>query len=113
MAGVEWLVEGFGCSPASLRDVVKLHALLDALIHELPLHPVGQPMWHKFDGEGGVTGLCLLAESHFACHTFPETGTLCLNLFCCKPRPDWDFAAYLQQEFSAASVQVRRIERPT
>ena len=53
-----------------------------------------------------------LAESHLACHTFPEYGSLCLNVFCCRPRPDWDFEGYLKNEFAAASVCVRRIERP-
>lgn len=113
MTGVEWLVEAFDCDPAALTDTAKLRSLLAALVHDLPLHPVGEAMWHTFDGPGGVTGLCLLAESHFACHTFPEHGTLCLNLFCCKPRPEWDFSGYLQREFKAASVKVRRLERST
>ena len=61
---------------------------------------------------GGVTGLCLLAESHLACHTFPEHQSICLNVFCCQPRPDWDFAGYLEREFGAGEVRVRRIDRP-
>jgi len=28
----------------------------------------------------------LLAESHLTIHTFPETGTVTLNAYCCKPR---------------------------
>ena len=78
----------------------------------LQLHPVADPQWHQFPGPGGITGLCLLAESHFACHTFPEHGSMCINLFCCRQRPEWDFAGHLQREFGAADVKVQRIERP-
>ena len=52
----------------------------------------------------GLTGLLLLAESHLACHTFPEHGSICLNLFCCKPRPDWDFAGELATRLGARAV---------
>ena len=60
----------------------------------------------------GVTGVCLLGESHIACHTFPEHGSLCLNLFCCRPRAEWDFAGHLKRAFGATTVRVRRLERP-
>ncbi len=111
-AGVEWVVDAYACEPRALADAEKLRALFAQLVKELALRPVGEPVWHQFPGAGGVTGLCLLAESHLACHTFPEYGSLCLNLFCCKPRPEWDFERYLARELGARAVRVRRVERP-
>src|SRR5258707_13949066 len=112
MSGVEWVIEAHGCDPASLSAIAKLEALFGELTRELSLHPVGEAQWHQFPGAGGITGLSLLRESHLACHTFPEYGSLCLNLFCCLPREDWDFETYLKSEFQAVGVSVRRFDRP-
>ena len=101
MAGQEWVVEAHGCDPAALADLTKLRALFVRLAEELSLRAVSDPTWHQFPNTGGITGLCLLAESHLACHTFPEYRSLCLNVFCCRPRPDWDFEGYLKNEFAA------------
>jgi len=112
MSGIEWVVEAFGCSSQSLRDTATLQNLFSNIIREMKLRPVGETQWHQFPGTGGITGLCLLAESHLACHTFPEHGSLCLNLFCCVPRVEWDFETVLRQLFDADSVSVRRLQRP-
>ena len=112
MSGIEWVVEAFGCSEQALRDPAALDTLFRRMITEMNLRPVDATQWHQFPRTGGITGLCLLAESHLACHTFPEHGSLCLNLFCCVPRAEWDFASALRDLFEAQSVSVRRFERP-
>jgi S-adenosylmethionine decarboxylase len=112
MSGIEWVVEAFGCSSQSLRDVAVLQNLFSSIIRQMKLRPVGETQWHQFPGTGGITGLCLLAESHLACHTFPEHGSLCLNLFCCVPRSEWDFETVLRQLFEAHSVSIRQLHRP-
>ena len=112
MCGFEWVIEAHGCDAAALADLPKLRALFTRLTEALFLHPVGDATFHQFPGTGGITGMCLLAESHLACHTFPEYHSLCLNIFCCRPRAEWDFGEYLRREFAANAVNVRRIERP-
>lgn len=110
--GCEWVIEALGCEIERLKDVSQLRQLFNDVIDALALHPVAEPQWHQFPGAGGVTGLCLLAESHLACHTFPEFGSICLNVFCCRPRPEWAFEAYLRDKLGASAVRVRRLERP-
>jgi S-adenosylmethionine decarboxylase len=111
MSGCEWIVEAHECDAAALSDAEALQSLFARLIDGMNLHPVGDAQWHHFPG-GGITGLALLEESHIACHTFPEYRSLCLNVFCCRPRPEWDIAALLRREFGAVTVEVRKIDRP-
>ena len=112
MNGIEWVVDAHGCGAESLRSAERLCELFKQIITELQLRPIGEISWHQFPNTGGITGLCLLAESHLACHTFPEFGSLCLNLFCCVPRKEWNFEGALTSAFGATSVTVRTVTRP-
>lgn len=113
MNGTEWIVEAFGCDPARLADEGTLQALFDRAVTELRLRPVRPAVWHAFPGApGGVTGVLLLAESHLAVHTFPESGFAALNLYCCKPRAPWPFEERLRELLGAERVSVRELKRP-
>ncbi|MBX9579143.1 MAG: S-adenosylmethionine decarboxylase [Gemmataceae bacterium] len=109
--GVEWVVEAWGCDPARLRDPATVRGLCDRLLAELDLRAVAPPLWHLFPGPGGVTGLYLLAESHLACHTYPEHALATLNLYCCRPRRRWPWEDRLAEHLRAAEVAVRSVER--
>ncbi|HEY2471475.1 MAG TPA: S-adenosylmethionine decarboxylase [Terracidiphilus sp.] len=111
MNGTEWIVDAQGCGAESLRSLAVLHGLFAQIIEDLDLRTIGDTQWHQFPGSGGITGLCLLSESHLTCHTFPEFGSLCLNLFCCVPRTRWDFESKISKLFSATSVHVRVVSR--
>ena len=110
IVGTEWLIEATGCSKSRLRDESVLRSVLSTVIADLDLKAVGS-VWHKFEGEGGVTGLIALTESHLACHTYPEHSTATFNLYCCRARPEWDWDANLRAMLAAGSVSVTRIER--
>jgi S-adenosylmethionine decarboxylase len=110
-AGLEFVVDATGCDPARLRDETLLRALLGRAIDELELRPVAAPLVHVFPGEGGVTAMVLLAESHLALHTFPELGLATFNLYCCRPRPAWAWESRLAEALGAEVVRVRILER--
>ena len=111
LVGTEWVVDAFGCDPGRLRTLGVLRTLCDRALAELELHPVGPGLWHPFPEPGGVTGLYLLTESHLACHTYPEHGLATFNLYCCRPRPQWEWEQHLGQHLGATHVTVRTIPR--
>ena len=111
IVGTEWLIEAAGCKAEKLRDVEALQSVFAQIIADLGLKTIGEPAWHKFAGEGGVTGFAMLTESHLACHSYPEYGIATFNLYCCRERPQWDWEENLQTMLVAKSVQVQKIER--
>ena len=108
LSGVEWLIEAYGCSSQSLQSLESLQSLFDTIIDELELKPLGIPLWHQFPVSLGITGIWLLQESHLALHSFPEHHSLCLNLFCCKPRPELNWSQHLARLVNAKEVQVHQ-----
>jgi S-adenosylmethionine decarboxylase len=111
VSGTEWIVDAHGCRAEALRSVGTLEALFARIIEDLQLLPVSAPIWHQFPGEGGVTGVVLLSESHLSVHTFPESGFAAINLYCCRPRDSWHWEAGLAESLSAQVVRVRMESR--
>lgn len=111
IVGFEWLIDAKDCQEDALRDVETLRNIFARIISDLQLKTIGDGMWHKFAGEGGVTGLVLLTESHLACHTYPEHGTATFNLYCCRERPEWDWTENLKTLLGAKEVRIERIVR--
>ena len=109
--GTEWLIEASGCDAGRLRDAGALREVFARAVAELGLRVVGEQLWHTFPGEGGVTGLAMLTESHLACHTYPEFGVATFNLYCCRERPEWAWEERLAEMLGARAVSVRHLSR--
>jgi S-adenosylmethionine decarboxylase len=113
--GVLHVVEVRGAAPEALADGAQLRALGDAIIARLGLTALGEPRWHAFPARvgafGGHTGLWLLAESHLALHTFPESGSMTLDLHSCRRLGPLPWADLVGAFLGAALVSARIVDR--
>ena len=66
---------------------------------------------HVFPG-AGLTCILILAESHAVLHTWPETGTVNIDIFACTSRLKSQVAiAAISRAFGAARVSIRETPR--
>ena len=84
-AGLHLIGDLFEC-------VGEKHFMLDAnalrdhcveLVRASGLTVAGE-LFHQFPGEGGVTGVVVLAESHLSVHTWPERGYVTIDVYVCN-----------------------------
>ena len=66
---------------------------------------------HPFPGTG-LTCVLILSESHAVLHTWPETGTVNIDIFSCSPRlKSLEAIEELRRSFGAQRVTVQEIPR--
>lgn len=79
------------CAPGLLLDAPGLEAFCVGACSRHGLSVVGR-LFHAFrDAAGapaGVTGTVVLAESHLAIHTWPELGSVTLDVYVCNYNGD-------------------------
>jgi len=113
--GVLHIIEVRGAALDVLADGARLRALGDAIVVRLGLTALGEPRWHAFPprvgAHGGHTGLWLLAESHLALHTFPESGSMTLDLHSCRRLGPLPWAELLGPYLGPAAVSARIVDR--
>ena len=70
-----------------------------------------QALSHEFP-DAGLTCVLILAESHAVLHTWPETGTVNIDIFSCSPRlKSLAAIAALGRSLGAAGVSIQEIPR--
>ncbi len=75
------------CPPALLKDRAVLETLCVEECRSAGLTPLGAYFYQFVHDDGqkaGVTGTVVLAESHLAIHTWPESGDVTLDVYVCN-----------------------------
>jgi S-adenosylmethionine decarboxylase len=68
---------------------------------------VVQKCFHEFSPHG-LTGVLVIAESHFAVHTWPEFRSVCVDVFSCTQKLNIEPAIdYLKQKLTASKANIR------
>ena len=84
--GKHLIVELYGCSSSKINDLnhvekVMVEAALAAKA------TIIEKKFHKF-APHGISGVLVIAESHFAIHTWPEYGYCAVDIFTCGDLTD-------------------------
>lgn len=111
-----------GCSSSNpwMTQIGSLREACIKAIETCQLTQVGE-CFHSFPQLGpgqasGITGVVLLAESHLAIHTWPETGVVTLDIFICHLRNDnreraHQLMSHLIQGFAPLHQHIQAIDR--
>ena len=108
--GKHLIVEYHDCDPEVLNDsqVCQDH-ILEAV--RLSGATVIKPFFHKFSPHG-VSGIVVIAESHFSIHTWPEYGYCAVDIFTCGDEIQGEPAVrYLKENFKARHYSIMEIKR--
>ena len=108
--GKHIILELYGCDREILNDREKVG---DFIIESVRISGATllHPYFHQFSPQG-VSGVAVIAESHFTIHTWPEYGYAALDIFTCGDDIDSDVAvSYLRKQFNAESIQVVELKR--
>lgn len=99
-----------GCSRiSSLTPELISNAFVDAL--EGAGATVVQKVSHNFPGTG-LTCILILAESHAVLHTWPETGTVNIDIFSCSTRlRSLAAISRLKESFGAQTASIQEVPR--
>ena len=105
---------GCRCDPQLLLDGESFRAKCLEMVAESGLTTM-DATFHTFDG-GGFTGTVVLAESHLAIHTWPETDSATLDVYVCNFTGDNTSKAEavykrLIQSLKPADILVERVQR--
>jgi S-adenosylmethionine decarboxylase len=89
---------------------VHLEKIMKRIAERCGFYVVAQA-FHQFEPHG-VTGVLVLAESHFSAHTYPEDNKVYLDVFCCSDDFDPELTAQvIEEEFMALEGTWQIVER--
>jgi len=104
------LVEFYNCSKDIIDDVNKIEILMNKAVLKANATII-KSTFHKFAPQG-VSGVVVIAESHFAIHTWPEHNFASVDLYTCGTTIDENKAIlYLKEQFNASKFQSKTLNR--
>ena len=108
--GKHLIVELYGCDTGLINDAVRVEHIITEAVN-LSRATIVQPVFHQFNPHG-VSGVIVIAESHFSIHTWPEYGYCALDIFTCGDQIQSDLSlGYMKEAFRAQSMSVMEIKR--
>ena len=108
--GRHLLLEYSDCDPVTLNNSQLLEHYINEAVRESGATIV-RSVFHRYNPQG-VSGVVVIAESHFSVHTWPEYGYAAVDFFTCGGSVD-PYKAHecMQKMLGAKHAQVMEVKR--
>jgi len=108
--GRHLLLELYGCSSKLINNVHKIETIMVEAAKACEAEVI-DVVFHRFNPYG-VSGVVVIAESHFSIHTWPEYGFVSIDLFTCGEEIDpWKAHQYLVRKLKPKNSTVLELKR--
>ena len=107
--GLHYLAEFFECSESQIDNLQSMEKILIEAA-EISKATIVKSVFHRFSPYG-ISGIVVVAESHFAIHTWPEHFYAAVDLFSCG---DFDYKSaldHIKKEIKAGKHSYSVIKR--
>lgn len=108
--GKHLILELYDCDPAIINDLASVQEVLIKAVN-ISQATIIKPVFHQFNPHG-ISGVIVIAESHFSIHTWPEYGYCAIDIFTCGDQIDTSKSLdFLKQELKAKHASIMEIKR--
>ena len=107
--GKHYLVELIDCNAAKIKRVKDVKPILLKAV-QVSQATMIKNFFHQYKPMG-VTGIVLIAESHFSVHTWPENGYVTFDILTCGKMKPMAAINYLKKSFQAKKVNLKIFSR--
>ena len=117
--GKHLLIEVINKNPKSLKNKNLIKKVFEEISQAINVTAVLPPVIYQFPKKsglpknisGGLTAFCIIAESHLAIHTWPESNYFAFDLFSCKNFDEKIVIQVLKKNFIIQKLASQIIER--
>ncbi len=107
--GKHYVVEFIGCDPSKLKRVQDIKPIL-LKAAKVSQATVIKYFFHQYKPYG-VTGIILIAESHFSIHTWPEDAYVAFDILTCGKMFPLKAIEYIQESLASQKVKIKVLSR--
>lgn len=107
--GSHLIAELFDCDTNSISSTEKVEEVM-LRAAELSKTTVVKQFFHEFSPHG-VSGVLIIAESHFTIHTWPEFAYAAVDIFTCGDVEYQPAIDYIKEQFNAGKCSVFHFTR--
>lgn len=109
--GKHFLVEIIARDSRNLGNKKFIEKFMLDIVKDLSMTMLRPVDVYKFPHPGGITGFCLLAESHISIHTWPEKKYFSLDVFSCRNFNEEKIERVIRESFAVTHYYDDVIER--